>query len=390
MIIIKFDCPIEAQKWYINQKENYNCNFIDGIYTFTLDIVDNEVENNILNIECLGYTYDYVYDIETEDGTFQAGVGGLIVKNTDSIYTKFELPGQDEMDEDTKMNKVYDIAEECAKRISETFQDPILLEMEDLKYPIALYSKKRYVYRQIVRDKGVLIDEGIVEKGIQTVRRDNCKYVKKVCKPILHEMMYSRDFEKSKRMAIESVKKLLNNDVDIYDFVITKSLKAKYKTVNKAGRKMSPPSHWYLAQKMKKRDPGTAPQPGSRVPYVFIENKDKNALQSERVEDPEWVLEHPKTCKIDSLYYLDKQLASPLETIFQVCIFRKDGTLYPLDKKGKLSREYKKAFAKLIWSDLRTSYENKQKGQRQIIDFFIKKKPNIIDLEEINSDDEIL
>lgn len=385
--------PIEAQEWYSKQNHfdyiNLDYDPIKNKYTFWYS--DNINHNKILNIEDLGYTEEYVYDIETEDGTFQAGVGSNIVKNTDSIYTTFSLPGQKEMSEDEKIKKIYKVSEECASRISETFKNPIELEMEDLKYPISLFSKKRYVFRQFEKAKnGEIVDKGITAKGIQTVRRDNCKYVKNVCNPILEEMMYGRDIEKSKKMAREAVIKLLNREVDIYDLVITKSLKEKYKTVNSAGHKMSPPSHFFLAEKMKKRDPGTAPKPGSRVSYVFIENKDRNALQADRVENPEWVLEHPKACKIDALYYLNKQLASPLETIFQTVIFNKDNELYPLDKNNKLSKEYKREFANLIWSDVKLKYENELKGQKQICDFFTKKQPKIEDLSEIESDDEII
>lgn len=382
-----FNDPLEAQSWFIKQKESYIHDYQDEKYIFKR--VGKCTTNKILCVEEVGETDDYVYDIETDDGTFHAGVGGNIVKNTDSIYTKFSLPGQENMTDEEKLQKIYDVSEECSKRISETFKDPIDLEMEDIKYPIALYSKKRYVYRQITRNKkGEIQDDGIVAKGIQTVRRDNCKYVKSVCNPILDEMMYGRDIEKAKKMAMESIDKLLNRDVDIYDLVITKSLKPKYKTVNIAGNKMSAPAHWHLAQKMKKRDPGTAPKAGSRVPFVFIENPDKNALQADRVEDPEWVLNNPKTCKTDMLYYLDKQLISPLETIFQVVIFRPDGTLYPLDNNNKISKEYKREIAKQMWESRRQKYINKSKGQTQISDFF--RVPKIEDLEEFSTDDEIV
>lgn len=378
--------PLEAQRWYLSNGKDYTHSYKDGKYIFTRGSTST---NKIISIEEIGETYDYVYDIETEDGTFQAGVGCNIVKNTDSIYTKFTLPDQDKMSDSEKLDKIYDISEECAKRISDTFKNPIDLEMEDIKYPIALYSKKRYVYRQMTRNrKGEIQDDGIVAKGIQTVRRDNCNYVKKVCNPILEEMMYGRNIEKAKNMAIQSIKELLDRKVDIYDLVITKSLKEKYKTINSAGNKMSEPAHWHLSQKMKKRDPGTAPKAGSRVPFVFIENSNKNALQADRVEDPEWVLNNPKSCKTDMLYYLDKQLVSPLETIFQVVIFRQDGTLYPLDKHNKISKEYKREIAKQMWETLRQSYINKTKGQKQISDFF--GKPKIEDLDDISSDDEIL
>lgn len=383
-----FNDSLEAQKWVVlNINNNFVHSYSNGTYMFK-ECSEPVETNRVLEVEDLGYHDDYVYDIETEDGTFHAGVGQLIIKNTDSIYTKFIIPNQDTMDEDEKLRKIYEVSEQCAKRISDTFKKPIDLEMEDLKYPIALFSKKTYVYRQLTKSRdGSIKDDGVVVKGVQTVRRGSCGYVRKVCNPIMDELMYGRDVEKAKVMARESVRNLLDNRVDIADLVVTMSLKDKYKSENKAGHKMSPPAHWCLAQKMNERDPGTAPRPGSRVPYVFIQTKNKNDKNSERVEDPEWVLRFPKTCKIDLLHYLDKQLSHPLATIFQVVITNRDGELFPLGKDGKISKEYKKEVARQLWEDLRKSHENKSKGQKQISDFF---KPQIIDdLESVGSDDEI-
>ena len=58
-----------------------------------MNIEENVSNDNIISIEEVDYPDDiYVYDIETEDGSFQAGTGCIILKNTDSIYTKFMLP----------------------------------------------------------------------------------------------------------------------------------------------------------------------------------------------------------------------------------------------------------------------------------------------------------
>ena len=43
-----------------------------------------------------------------------------------------------------------------------------------------------------------------------------------------------------------------------------------------------------LAERMRKRDPGSAPRLGDRVPYVII-NKGTNVPAYEKAEDPIWV-----------------------------------------------------------------------------------------------------
>lgn len=88
--------------------------------------------------------------------------------------------------------------------------------------------------------------------------------------------------------------------------VITKALTKDDYTAKQA--------HVELAQRMMKRDPGSAPGLGDRVAYVMI----KGAAGSkgfERSEDPIYVLEH--NVPIDTKYYLDNQLAKPLRRIFE-------------------------------------------------------------------------
>ena len=52
---------------------------------------NNKNLNKINKIILLDNITDYVYDIETEDGTFGAGIGDIIVSNTDSVFFKFVL-----------------------------------------------------------------------------------------------------------------------------------------------------------------------------------------------------------------------------------------------------------------------------------------------------------
>lgn len=69
-----------------------------------------------------------------------------------------------------------------------------------------------------------------------------------------------------------------------------------------------------LAAKMKKRDAGTAPKLGDRVPYVFI-SATKGTPAYMKAEDPIYVLEN--NIPIDTTYYLENQLSKPLVRIFE-------------------------------------------------------------------------
>lgn len=68
-----------------------------------------------------------------------------------------------------------------------------------------------------------------------------------------------------------------------------------------------------LAERMRQRDPGSAPKLGDRVPYVLV-NKGKNVPAFEKAEDPRFVLEN--NIPIDAQYYLENQLLNPLIRIF--------------------------------------------------------------------------
>ena len=73
-------------------------------------------------------------------------------------------------------------------------------------------------------------------------------------------------------------------------------------------------AHVELAERMKKRDAGSAPTLGDRVAYVIVKGAG-GAKNYERSEDPIFVLEN--NVPIDTKYYLDNQLAKPLGRIFE-------------------------------------------------------------------------
>ena len=77
-------------------------------------------------------------------------------------------------------------------------------------------------------------------------------------------------------------------------------------------------AHVALVEKMIERDPNSAPKPGDRVPFVYIDIGDPKALASKKVEDPEYVVQN--NLNIDNLYYLEHQLKNPLKTIFDILI----------------------------------------------------------------------
>lgn len=91
-IVIDINSKLEAaQLFYLATSMNFyvyvNMNYIDkDIITLYINKEDYCDKFQIINIIDLGITEQYVYDLETSNNQFQAGIGNLIVYNT-SICT---------------------------------------------------------------------------------------------------------------------------------------------------------------------------------------------------------------------------------------------------------------------------------------------------------------
>jgi DNA polymerase delta subunit 1 len=111
-------------------------------------------------------------------------------------------------------------------------------------------------------------------KGLETVRRDNCALVREVIQTSLDMILMKRDVNGAIDYVKSQISDLLQNKMDISRLVITKSLNkgAEY-ALGLGGKKEDykmKQAHVELAARMTKRDAGSAPQMGDRVPYVII------------------------------------------------------------------------------------------------------------------------
>lgn len=220
----------------------------------------------------------------------------VIYGDTDSVMIKFGI---------SDMTEVMKVAEEAAAYVTESFVKPIKLEFEKVYFPYLLINKKRYAGLYWTRpDKYDKMDT----KGMVTVRRDNCRLVVTLINTCLRKLLIERDVPGAISYAKGIIADLLQNRVDISQLVITKALsRAKEDYSGKQ-------AHVELAERMRKRDPGSAPSMGDRVPYVIIQ-KHKGAPAFEKSEDPIFVLDN--NIPIDTTYYLENQLMKPLLSIFE-------------------------------------------------------------------------
>jgi DNA polymerase delta subunit 1 len=230
--------------------------------------------------------------------------------------------------------ETFPLAIEAAEKASEIFPSPILLEFEKVYFPYLLMNKKRYaglMWTEIEKyDK-------LDTKGLEVVRRDNCQLVREVIQTSLNKILIDQNVQGAIEYVKSQISDLLQNKMDISRLVITKSLNkgAEY-ALGLGGKKDDykvKQAHVELAARMKKRDAGSAPQLGDRVPYIIITGA-KGAANFEKAEDPIYVLEN--NLPIDCKWYLTNQLSKPLTRIFEPIISDVDKSLLQGDHTRKI------------------------------------------------------
>src|SRR4030042_2388812 len=114
-----------------------------------------------------------VYDLETESHHFSAGVGELVVHNTDSVMIRWSR-GADR----ATFEALFDLSKEAARRVTEyfalhTLDNTVVLAFEKLYWPYLLYRKKGYAAIKYEHPSKGTKDV----KGLAEVRRDTCEWV---------------------------------------------------------------------------------------------------------------------------------------------------------------------------------------------------------------------
>uniref|UniRef100_A0A672L442 DNA polymerase n=1 Tax=Sinocyclocheilus grahami TaxID=75366 RepID=A0A672L442_SINGR len=221
----------------------------------------------------------------------------VIYGDTDSVMVKLGV---------ATVQEAMNLGKEAADWVSSYFVPPIKLEFEKVYYPYLLINKKRYA--GLYFSSNAEHHDKMDCKGIETVRRDNCPLVANLINTCLQNILIDRDPDGAVAHAKEVISDLLCNRIDISQLVITKELT---RTAQEYAGKQA---HVELAERMRKRDAGSAPNLGDRVPYVIIKAA-KGVAAYMKSEDPIYVLEN--NIPIDTQYYLEQQLSKPLLRIFE-------------------------------------------------------------------------
>jgi DNA polymerase elongation subunit (family B) len=245
----------------------------------------------------------YVYDLTTENHHFAAGVGNMIVHNTDSVFFIFNLTDKDtgaKIVGKDALEITIELAQEAANYATMFLKPPMKLAYEKTLQPFALLSKKRYV--------GILYEEDpnkgkLKYMGLSLKRRDSCDYLKDTYGQIINIIMNNGSVPMALQHLDQCLTALIKGQVPTDKLAITKSLRSYYKNPQQI-------AHRVLADRIGQRDPGNMPKPGDRMKFLHFWNPDKNALQGDKIETPEYIAE--AGLKLDYGFYVSNQLMKPL------------------------------------------------------------------------------
>lgn len=363
----------------------------DRIYSLSsYDTNDNYKDRNIVKYveEAINHEMDdgFVYDIETTTGRFAVGVGSIVALQTDSIFIKLPaLPSYEKFGHETEEKNILQynvtVGEELSNGFQKLLKPPHCLEWEKMFYPFIIFSKKRYVGNLYEHDVYKFKQKSM---GIVLKRRDNANIVKIIYGGIINKILNGEGVKKSLEFLHDSLEKLSNGEYPMDELIVTKTLRGMYKNPQQIAHKV-------LADRMKKRDPGSAPQSNDRVPYVYIqvkEEKGKKLLQGDKIEDPKFIIENNLTP--DYGHYITNQIMKPCLQLYSMILEQLDGYKHKNDKKfwkkkaktlmeekqdekkvnDKIKQLREKEVEELLFSKYLTKIDNKKKGVRTITEFF--------------------
>ncbi len=224
-----------------------------------------------------------------------------IAGDTDSIFIT--------IDGNIDFYKAKQIGKDIANIVTAGLPKPMELVFEAFAKRILILAKKHYaMYRFETEDTGE-----IKAKGIETVRRDWCNFTSKALTKCLETILIEGDPDAALGQARKTIADLKKSSPCIFnDLIMSRTLTKKPENYNQ------PQPHAELVKKLERR--GVFKYAiGDRVPFIIVSGQRKTGRRAEmmtlRAEDPEYAAEN--NLRIDTDYYLSKQLLPPLLRMFE-------------------------------------------------------------------------
>jgi DNA polymerase elongation subunit (family B) len=261
----------------------------------------------------------YVYDLTTANHHFQAGVGDLIVHNTDSIMITKGEKGEGWTDEEKE--NFLENGKAIVKRMNDDcFTYPILMVLDGGFRVMHSIAKKMYCYVNIDTDEPLAINPELWHsKGLTTSRRDSCLMMRRMYGDIARDITCLRPLEDVLVKIAVEITRLLRGELNNEEMITIKKLGSGYANPNY-------PLAIYMRHLHKI---GMTVKPGDRVPYLIVE-RDNYKHQGELFESPEIVKRDQ--LQINRLTYLKSQFANKIDKL----LYKSIADMIPTEFVAKL------------------------------------------------------
>ena len=306
-----------------------------------------------------------------------------IYGDTDSVFFTFNLATSDGTPIRGKdaLEITIEFAKEVGHLATKFLKSPHAWVYEKTLMPFCLLSKKRYI-GMLYEDKPEKPKRKSM--GIVLKRRDNAPIVKDIYGGVIDILMKEQNVETAIQFLKSSLQNLVDEKVPMDKLIISKSLRSGYKNPAQIAHKV-------LADRMGKRDPGNKPSIGDRIPFVYIQNPDKKALQGERIEHPDFIVANK--IKPNYAFYITNQIMKPIQQVFALVLenipsYKRqvpglkrtiDGWVDKLKDessdekiKKKIADIRNKEVKKILFDEYLIEIDNVTKGNQNIMNFFKK------------------
>lgn len=320
-------------------ENNGNEIYKGGFYILNKQRARLNDHNSIKSINVIHESYNgYVYDVETESGLFHAGVGNIILKNTDSLYLTcpnkyFKECDYKYISGEYSKEEFYTAMVKISLRVIANFENEInifleqnngtkflKMENEGCNFPCIFLGKKKYFGIQHLNEVNFK-PKKLYIKGIEVVKQGKSGIEKEIGNTIMQRAV-SIDNELD---IMDIVKNMLNESINsgrwkFEDFIQTSSWKPTKdnKSVQRFMKRMSArhaielrENEYLISQGQEPKELLYMPlEPGERFSYILVKNDILYNLQGKKINIKVGdIMEYAHIAKrenmsIDVVYYL--------------------------------------------------------------------------------------
>eukprot|EP00924_Labyrinthula_sp_SR-Ha-C_P001122 augustus_masked-scaffold_7-processed-gene-14.47-mRNA-1 protein AED:0.32 eAED:0.33 QI:0/-1/0/1/-1/1/1/0/1152 len=236
----------------------------------------------------------------------------VVYGDTDSLFVLMKYK---------TMSEAFLFSEDIAETLSVFFPPPMKLQFEKVYEQCFLLAKKRYIgaifesKREWEKYKEHSIKLKLEAKGVEIIRRDNCRLVSVMMEKLCLVLFAKKDISLVQEEFQDYVRKMFHGEIPVMEFVISSKVRLLFNLRTQKVQSMYkaelPPPSAIVALKELTKDRNNYPLYKSRVPYVVISD-----LESTRLADK---VEYPKfDSKVNFVYYMEHIILPSLARIFDI------------------------------------------------------------------------